>query len=85
MKQAIVINPADNVAVALQDVAAGVEISLPGGRALVAATDIPAGHKIALMGLDPGDPVVKYGEVIGRASERVEAGEWIHTHNMGAA
>lgn len=43
---------------------------------------IPAGHKYALCNLSKGDPVIKYGVTIGRATCEIRAGEWVHTHNM---
>ena len=77
MPDFIRIHPMDNVAVALAPVAAGTEFS--GVRA---AVDIPQGHKMALIPLNPGDPVVKYGFPIGQATEAVTPGQWVHTHNM---
>lgn len=84
-QSALVINEDDIVAVALADIGAGDEIELSDGRLLRAASDIPYGHKVALADLSPGDPVVKYGEAIGRATGKIGAGEWVHTHNMGSA
>ncbi len=79
---ALVINEADNVAVTLEDVAAGGVIYLPGGRELIAAGDVPYSHKVALRALRRGEDILKYGEVIGRASEDIGEGEWVHTHNL---
>ena len=56
----------------------------PPGRELVAATDIPLSHKVALADLAQGEPLIKYGEIIGRAAVPIRAGEWVHTHNMQA-
>lgn len=81
MTKLIRINPRDNVAVALHPVAAG-ETLLVGGGAVAAAEDIPQGHKIALAAIAEGQPVVKYGFPIGRATADVAAGAWVHTHNM---
>jgi len=36
---------------------------------------------VALVPFEPGDAVVKYGEVIGQATESIEPGDWVHTHN----
>lgn len=44
--------------------------------------DIPAGHKVALCDIQKGGFVYKYGEVIGRATQNIRAGEWVHTHNL---
>ncbi len=44
--------------------------------------EIPAGHKFALRDIPKGEYVVKYGEIIGRASQEIKEGEWVHTHNV---
>ena len=59
----IKINPADNVAVALEDLQAGETVE--GIRLL---TDVPRGHKIVLKGLKAGENVVKYGFPIGHVT-----------------
>lgn len=84
-KPLLIINEKDNVAVALRDVEAGETLALPGGGELTAVTDIPYGHKVALVALSKGDPVIKYAEAIGLASRAIGRGEWVHTHNVGAA
>ena len=43
---------------------------------------VPAGHKYALRIIGAGEYVVKYGEVIGRATRDIAEGEWVHTHNL---
>ena len=43
---------------------------------------IPAGHKYALKEIAQGDYVIKYGEIIGRATQNIVQGEWVHTHNV---
>jgi len=52
------------------------------GVCLVASGDIPAGHKFALKDIKKGETVIKYGQIIGRASSDIKAGEWVHTHNV---
>jgi len=52
---------------------------------LEAAGDIPAGHKIALTDIAAGEKVIKYGEVIGRATADIRAGDHVHTHNVRTA
>ncbi len=44
--------------------------------------NIPAGHKFALKDIAKGEFVIKYGEVIGRASCDIKKGDWVHTHNV---
>ncbi len=43
---------------------------------------IPAGHKYALRPIACGEYVIKYGEIIGRATQDIAEGEWVHTHNI---
>src|SRR5678815_5372763 len=70
----------DNVAVAKRPLAAG--MSLNGSISLITNREIPAGHKIAVMVIDEGQAIVKYGQVIGYARRRLDAGEHVHTHNV---
>ena len=78
------IHPSDNVAVALEDVAAGETLSV-GGSALVAAEDVARGHKLALRDIPAGVPVVKYGCAIGVAKADIARGAWVHVHNVRTA
>ena len=84
MPKLIHIHPDDNVVVAIDALEAGdtVEVS---GRRLVLRADVPAGHKIALRPIEEGEAVVKYGHRIGLASEAVEPGAWVHSHNLKTA
>ncbi len=43
---------------------------------------IPYGHKMALENIKKGDYVIKYGYPIGRAKCDIQAGEWVHSHNL---
>ncbi|MDO5519558.1 MAG: altronate dehydratase family protein [bacterium] len=81
MQKAIRINENDNVAVALQDITKGESFSF-GDVNVTVAEDIPRGHKFALRNLEAKTPVIKYGFSIGNTTENVEAGHWIHTHNL---
>ena len=47
--------------------------------------DIPAGHKIALTDIRAGEKIIKYGNPIGRATCAIQAGEWVHSHNLKTA
>ncbi|MEM1115231.1 MAG: altronate dehydratase family protein, partial [Bacteroidota bacterium] len=78
------IHAADTVAVAVVPAAAGETLRL-GDREVGLAHDVPAGHKVALVAHAPGDPVVKYGFPIGRATEAVRPGDWVHSHNLQTA
>jgi altronate hydrolase len=81
---AILVSPVDDVAVALRPIAAGERVTV-GERSVVARQAVPAGHKVALVDLDVGAPVTKYGVQIGVASEPIAAGDWVHGHNLRTA
>jgi altronate hydrolase len=83
--QATLLAVADNVAVALQPIAAGerVIVRAPDGvREVIALEAIPLCHKIALADLSTSDEVRKYGCCIGEAREPILRGAWVHTHNL---
>ena len=84
LRAAIVIAAADNVATALEPIAAGQMITA-GASTVVAAEPIPRGHKIALRAIRAGDVVTKYGSPIGTASSEIAAGAHVHTHNVASA
>ncbi len=52
------------------------------GICLDGTNEIPAGHKYALRDIKAGEYVIKYGEIIGKATADIKAGEWVHTHNV---
>src|SRR5262245_57870596 len=87
MSLALAIHPADNVATALDNFPPGeVEIlgESPRQKRVVAVENISRGHKIALEPLAAGDPVVKFGVIIGNATAAISAGAWVHTHNCAS-
>lgn len=77
MKKTIVISPNDSVGVALAPLKKGEE-----AEGVTLAEDIEKGHKFALKAIKNGEKVIKYGEVIGRATADIAPGEHIHSHNM---
>ncbi|MEF8852283.1 MAG: UxaA family hydrolase [Haloarculaceae archaeon] len=77
---ALVLADDDTVATAVADIEAGRRLET-GDSPVVVAEEIPFGHKLALRDHAVGDPVRKYGEVIGEATDPIERGEWVHTHN----
>lgn len=75
----------DNVAVALAPLSAGEHIAIDGDAHSIAVTlteNVPAGHKIALRDLDTNDLVFKYGLPIGRVTQPIRAGSWVHSQNL---
>ncbi|MGB3690289.1 MAG: altronate dehydratase family protein [Jannaschia helgolandensis] len=51
----------------------------------VTADLIPSGHKIATAAMDVGEPIRKYGQIIGYASQAIAPGDHVHTHNCAFA
>lgn len=82
---AIILNAADNVATAVQDLEAGQKAVLRLDRALshVAIREhIPYGHKFSVRTILRGEDIIKYGEVIGRATADIDAGCHAHVQNI---
>lgn len=72
----------DDVAVAMRELVRGALLLHDGGTIETRRT-IPQAHKLALRPIPAGQPVHKYGQVIGRATRAIAAGDHVHTHNMG--
>jgi len=83
---ALRLNKIDNVAVALDDIPGGGYAVVLGdtGATIEAREAIPFGHKIALVPLEAGMAVVKYGVAVGFTTEPVTRGGWVHTHNVNS-
>ncbi|HWJ86833.1 MAG TPA: altronate dehydratase family protein [Pelagibacterium sp.] len=76
---ALVLHDADNVAVALDTI----EAATPVAPGVSAAQRVARGHKIATRAIGVGDPVRKFGQIIGFALAPIGRGEWVHEHNCG--
>lgn len=74
----------DNVVTAITDLEAGTNIPY-NGTTIELDEAVQFGHKIALVPIQPGEHVMKYGESIGEAVELIAPGEWVHTHNCESA
>ncbi len=84
-RRAIIIHPSDNVATALAEIPAGRRVTLVAGGAqseLKAFETVPLGHKLALKDIAPGEPIVKYGETVGRATRAIAPGGHVHVQNV---
>eukprot|EP01036_Dinobryon_divergens_P038558 gene38558-50638_t len=66
----------DNVAIVANDGGLPVGTPLPGGPVL--RDKVPQGHKVALVDLPKGSPVLRYGVPIGQALADIAAGSWVH-------
>jgi altronate dehydratase small subunit len=81
------LHPSDNVVTALADLATGAEVDEPSedgvaAQRLTVRSPVAFGHKLALVAIARGEPVIKYGEVIGLATVDIAAGEHVHVHNV---
>ncbi|MBX3746203.1 MAG: altronate dehydratase [Verrucomicrobiae bacterium] len=75
------LHPSDSVAVARRSLLPGQTLQL-GAQSLVVRDKIPPLHKLALVDLARGEPILKYGQIIGLAREAIPAGAHVHTHNV---
>jgi altronate hydrolase len=77
----ILLHPSDNVAVARVPLSAAQPVEVQ-GEIYYANGAVPAGHKIAIAAIKTGDPVHRYGEVIGFATKDIAPGDHVHVHNL---
>ena len=73
------LNAADNVVIAITTADKGGATT----EGIVASERIGKGHKMAAMAIKTGEPVRKFGQIIGFAKKNIEAGDWVHEHNIG--
>ncbi|MGB3278175.1 MAG: UxaA family hydrolase, partial [Pseudorhodobacter sp.] len=73
MTTTILLDPADNVVTARQNLAIGQD---------GATQPIPRGHKLARSAIAKGQAVRKYAQIIGYAATDIAAGDHVHTHNL---
>jgi altronate hydrolase len=71
----------DNIVVAARNLASGEAVEVE-GQVVTAAELIRIGHKMAIAPIRKGDRVLKYGQTIGVATQSVEPGQWVHSHNV---
>lgn len=81
------ISESDNVATLLDEAQPG-PVHLRGGGAeeeIVLVEPIDLGHKVAVVDIGEGEPIVKYGVPIGIATRAIRRGEWVHLHDCRSA
>ncbi|MCA9070826.1 MAG: UxaA family hydrolase, partial [Planctomycetaceae bacterium] len=78
------LHPDDNVAIAKRSVGKNVLLTFDhDGSTLTTQDAIDLGHKMALVPIAKGQPVRKFGQMIGYANSDIAPGEWVHSHNLG--
>ncbi|GIG27824.1 UxaA family hydrolase [Cellulomonas marina] len=83
---ALRLRPGDHVAVATRELRRGTQVALPaadGGLVVTLPLTVPRGHKLAVRAAGAGEPVLKYGQSIGRATRDIAPGDHVHSHNLG--
>ena len=73
------LNDADNVVVARLAILSGTELP---SEQVTLSEKVPAGHKIATQPIPQGQPVRRYGQIIGFASTDIQPGDHVHVHNV---
>jgi len=73
------LHPGDNVVIARATLLAGTPVH----ESVAAVERVPAGHKVAVRPIAAGDPVRRYGQIIGFATSPIEPGQHVHVHNIG--
>ena len=85
VNKALVMGSNDNVATVIEDIEPGTSVPVTVGgktRNIKVKQKIPFGHKFAISRIPKGDKVIKYGEVIGIATQPIEEGEHVHVQNV---
>lgn len=86
MLKCVVLNSKDNVATAMTDICIGEKLELfhPNGSIDIVTIEetIPLGHKFACGNISADGDIIKYGEVIGKASKYIKIGQHVHVHNL---
>jgi len=80
-EKAILLKPEDDVAVARAPLTAGTVLE-DGSARIEVRQDIGPGHKVARRARRVGEPVRRYGQVIGFATADIAAGDHVHSHNL---
>jgi altronate hydrolase len=73
------IHPADDVVIARHQLVGGTRVASEG---ITIAGLVPPGHKIAVRPLRAGDAVRRYNQIIGSATQTIDPGQHVHTHNL---
>ena len=75
--RALRLHSTDNVVVAI-------DVLTPGSliESVKVASRVPKGHKLAAEFIAEGRPILKFGQIIGFATQPIQPGEWVHEHNV---
>lgn len=79
MSPVIRIHAQDNVVIARQQLLGGTDLVTEG---VTVSGLVPPGHKVATCHIAQGQPVRRYGQIIGVATQPIAVGQHVHTHNL---
>lgn len=82
---AVILNKKDPIATALKNLSSGDPVRVKSGETQFEVSvneDIPLCHKFSIAKIPAGEPIRKYGEVIGAALVDIAAGCHVHVHNL---
>jgi altronate hydrolase len=79
MNPIIRVHPNDDVVIARQQLLGGIRI---GSEGITVSGLIPPGHKVAARAIALGEPVRRYNQIIGTATQPIAPGQHVHTHNL---
>jgi hypothetical protein len=82
-RRLILLSPEDNCLAVAASLTAGTRIEIEGEPVQVERA-IGIGHKLARRDIAAGEKVLKYGAVIGSATQPIGRGELIHLHNLAS-
>ncbi|MCK4752821.1 MAG: UxaA family hydrolase [Planctomycetes bacterium] len=78
----ITIDPKDNVATALANAEKDQIAQITDELKIKLLEPIAAGHKIAIKPIEKGQPIIKYGYNIGKATKDILTGQHVHVQNV---
>jgi altronate hydrolase len=71
------LHAADNLVVAVDPITPGAIVA-----GVTALARVPRGHKMAVAPIGEGEPILKFGQIIGFAAKAIPPGDWLHEHNV---
>lgn len=83
MSKIFIFNERDNIGVAIVDINPYETINLETiNKSITIQEKIPFGFKVSIKKIKKGENIIKYGEVIGKATKNILSGELVHIHNV---
>jgi altronate hydrolase len=79
---AIRLHPEDHVAIAKTNLTAGTTLLFGAEEQVKVRQFIPSGHKVAIAEVAPAAPLRRYGQIIGFATQPIQPGDHVHSHNL---